>query len=256
MFWVHIMPTMWPMLWVYDMSTVWTMLRCIYHVHHGTYRKTSNVRRALVGNKIVDHSDVVGASPVGAAPTSGFNEFGKDRHRTIWESFNCRDLVWLILETRRYFLGTYHARHVTYAVGIGYVHRVTHVALYISWHHRTYVLGTYHARHVTYAVSIGYVRRVAYAEGMYKVWHVSYSVGIYHARRVTYGVGLWYVRRVTHVALYISCPPWDLCSGYISCLPCDLGLMLWGFEMSAICLMLRMYIMPSMSHMLLLYDII
>ena len=34
------------------------------------YRKTSNIRRALVGNKIVDHSDVVGASPVGAAPTT------------------------------------------------------------------------------------------------------------------------------------------------------------------------------------------
>ena len=34
------------------------------------YRKTSNTRRTLVGNKIVDHSDVVGASPVGAAPTT------------------------------------------------------------------------------------------------------------------------------------------------------------------------------------------
>ena len=34
------------------------------------YRKVSNIRRALVGNKIVDHSDVVGASPVGAAPTT------------------------------------------------------------------------------------------------------------------------------------------------------------------------------------------
>ena len=34
------------------------------------YRKTSNIRHALVGNKIVDHSDVVGASPVGAAPTT------------------------------------------------------------------------------------------------------------------------------------------------------------------------------------------
>ena len=29
-----------------------------------------NIRRALIGNKIVDHSDVVGASPVGAAPTT------------------------------------------------------------------------------------------------------------------------------------------------------------------------------------------
>ena len=34
------------------------------------YRKVSNIRRTLLGNKIVDHSDVVGASPVGAAPTT------------------------------------------------------------------------------------------------------------------------------------------------------------------------------------------
>ena len=34
------------------------------------YCKTSNTSRTLVGNKIVDHSDVVGASPVGAAPTT------------------------------------------------------------------------------------------------------------------------------------------------------------------------------------------
>ena len=35
-----------------------------------SYRKTSNISRTLVGNKIVDNSDVVGASPVGAAPTT------------------------------------------------------------------------------------------------------------------------------------------------------------------------------------------
>ena len=35
-----------------------------------TYRKTSNISRTLVGNKIVDNSDVVGASPVGAASTT------------------------------------------------------------------------------------------------------------------------------------------------------------------------------------------
>ena len=33
------------------------------------YRKVYNIRQ-VVGNKIVDHSDVVGASPVGAAPTT------------------------------------------------------------------------------------------------------------------------------------------------------------------------------------------
>ena len=35
-----------------------------------TYRQVSNIRCTLVDNKIVDHSDVVGASPVGAAPTT------------------------------------------------------------------------------------------------------------------------------------------------------------------------------------------
>ena len=34
------------------------------------YRKTSDISGTSVGNKIVDHSDVVGASPVGAAPTT------------------------------------------------------------------------------------------------------------------------------------------------------------------------------------------
>ena len=34
------------------------------------YRQVSNIRRTLIGNEIVDKSDVVGASPVGAAPTT------------------------------------------------------------------------------------------------------------------------------------------------------------------------------------------
>ena len=34
------------------------------------YRRASNISRTLVGNKIVDNSDVVGASPVDAAPTT------------------------------------------------------------------------------------------------------------------------------------------------------------------------------------------
>ena len=38
------------------------------------YRKVSNISRTLVGTKIVDQSDVVGASPVSAAPnTSSFS---------------------------------------------------------------------------------------------------------------------------------------------------------------------------------------
>ena len=34
------------------------------------YHQVSNIRRTLVGIEIVDHSDVVGASPVGAASTT------------------------------------------------------------------------------------------------------------------------------------------------------------------------------------------
>ena len=34
------------------------------------YRQISNIYRTLVENEIADHSDKVGASPVGAAPTT------------------------------------------------------------------------------------------------------------------------------------------------------------------------------------------
>ena len=33
-------------------------------VEFGNYRQISNIRRSLVGNKLVDHTDVVGASPL------------------------------------------------------------------------------------------------------------------------------------------------------------------------------------------------
>ena len=39
-------------------------------IFQGKYRKTSNISRTLVSNEIVDSSDVVGASPAGAAPTT------------------------------------------------------------------------------------------------------------------------------------------------------------------------------------------
>ena len=37
---------------------------------NNTYCQTSNISCTLVGNKIVDHSDIIGALPVGAAPTT------------------------------------------------------------------------------------------------------------------------------------------------------------------------------------------
>ena len=59
------------------------------------YRKTSNIRCTLVGNKIIDHSYVVGALPVGAAPTtSSFSiwylasmDLGNNNCKTRWETF-------------------------------------------------------------------------------------------------------------------------------------------------------------------------
>ena len=34
------------------------------------YHQTCNIRHSIVGNKFVDHTDVVGALPVGTAPTT------------------------------------------------------------------------------------------------------------------------------------------------------------------------------------------
>ena len=46
------------------------VLSIIDEIYISVYRKTSNISRTFVGNKIVDHSDVVGAWPVGGAPTT------------------------------------------------------------------------------------------------------------------------------------------------------------------------------------------
>ena len=51
-------------------SLWWKSLIC----KNTSYRKTSNISHTSVGDEIVDNSDVIGASPVGAAPaTSSFS---------------------------------------------------------------------------------------------------------------------------------------------------------------------------------------
>ena len=40
------------------------------HFDSWEYRQVSNISGTLTGNKFVDHSDVVGAPAVGAAPTT------------------------------------------------------------------------------------------------------------------------------------------------------------------------------------------
>ena len=54
----------------YPIPLHWRWKMCMTITPNEDYRKTSNISRTLVGNKIVDNSDVVGASPVGAAPTT------------------------------------------------------------------------------------------------------------------------------------------------------------------------------------------
>ena len=52
-----------------NMKTEWSVRSRIH-----AYRQAFDVSRTLVGNIIVDHSDVVGVPPVGAAPiTSAFS---------------------------------------------------------------------------------------------------------------------------------------------------------------------------------------
>ena len=51
-------------------------MHCVYLsspselMYHMNYRETSNISRTRVDSKIIDDSDVVGASTVGAAPTT------------------------------------------------------------------------------------------------------------------------------------------------------------------------------------------
>ena len=47
-----------------------TMAELCHVINIYIYRQVSNIRHTFVGNQIVDHSDVVGASPVGAAATT------------------------------------------------------------------------------------------------------------------------------------------------------------------------------------------
>ena len=55
-------------IWLVHVQTI-SHYQFAFSINH-MYRQVSNISRTLVGNKIVDHPDVAGASPVGAAPTT------------------------------------------------------------------------------------------------------------------------------------------------------------------------------------------
>ena len=70
-------------------------------------RQTSNIRRTLLGNKIVDHADLVGAFSNYTFIfdlTPGFNGLGKDNCKTRQKSFKLCNLMRLMLNILRYVL--------------------------------------------------------------------------------------------------------------------------------------------------------
>ena len=54
--------------WEVGKDLLWDTVELCYNMV--VYRQTSNISRSLVGNKMAHQSDVVGASPIGAAPTT------------------------------------------------------------------------------------------------------------------------------------------------------------------------------------------
>ena len=56
--------------WSFSAKQVTPLLTLKQKGSFGHYRKICNISHTLVANKIVDHSDVVGALPVGATPTT------------------------------------------------------------------------------------------------------------------------------------------------------------------------------------------
>ena len=61
------------------------------------YGQTSNISYTLVGNEIVDHSNVANYIFI-LDLTPGFNGLGKDNCKMRWETFKFGDWVCLILE--------------------------------------------------------------------------------------------------------------------------------------------------------------
>ena len=89
----------------------------------------------LVGNYIVDHSDVVGASPIGAAPTTsscGFNGLGKNNCKTRPETFMFGDWVRLIIENWWYTDNIAHS-HIVMSTLIVFVENCHTVAKSSVW---------------------------------------------------------------------------------------------------------------------------
>ena len=112
--WLHSVCT-----WLHAVNTFLGSHSLKRHGYYGAnYRQTSNIERTLIGNKIVDYSNVIGASRVWRCYncilildlTPGFN--GKDNCKMRWETFKFWDWVRLVSEVWLYIVtsgtGGYH----------------------------------------------------------------------------------------------------------------------------------------------------
>ena len=108
------------------------------------YRQISNTSHTFVGNWIVDHSDVVGAAPVGAAPsTSSFSTWymaSKDWAKTAncktrRETFKFWDLVRLVLKSWRYLYKIYISQVLNMASEQKTYRYVPHIYDLPVWYH-------------------------------------------------------------------------------------------------------------------------
>ena len=97
---------MWSFMWnCYKISLQVSNVK--WNVHIEIYRQTSNTSRTSVGDKTVDYADVVGASPVGTAPTtSSFSSWlqwiGQSQLQDEARNIYVLGLVRLILAVWRY----------------------------------------------------------------------------------------------------------------------------------------------------------
>ena len=123
-----------------------TKVTLVYEIK---YLQTSNIRRIVVGNNIVDHSDVVGASPIGSAlATSSFSTYhtaSEDWAKTRWETFKFWDLVRLILEVGQYIdcIVSWYTKHIVSACHIYSLESNSYnlcITLLLDVHSKSYII--------------------------------------------------------------------------------------------------------------------
>ena len=107
-----------PMMGTQDWTICWSYSKGLIKYK---YCQISDISCILLENKIIDHSDVVGAAPTGDIKdlTPGFNGLDKDNCKMRRETFQILDLVHLILEILRYVL--YHDDAMTWVCFLHYI---------------------------------------------------------------------------------------------------------------------------------------